>query len=148
MLYKKLGQLTILTTVIIILGNTVFAQIKPQPKGVDEQLEQLKTELNLMEEQIPKVKAVIQSQYDHMQALRNKYSTRDRSTMQNMMEEMKRIRKETENHMKDILNEEQFKKFQDFSKRQQTTERRGKKDREGMRGRGEWGGMGDGRSGF
>ena len=87
--------------------------------SVEQQMERLTTELTLTDEQKPKVKAVLEDQQKKFQELRDES---DQDTRRSKMQE---LRKETEKKMKGILNEEQFKKYQEMS------QRRGKKGQGG-----------------
>ena len=79
--------------------------------SVEQQLDRMSTRLSLTDEQKPKVKAVLEEERTKMRELR---SESDRSTRR---EKMQTIRKDTTAKMKKILNEEQFKKYEEMSSR-------------------------------
>jgi periplasmic protein CpxP/Spy len=113
---------------LIACSTLVTAQDAPKAdakkggkKGmsIEQQMERLTTELTLTSEQKPKVKTVLEDQQKKMQELRNES---DQDTRRTKGQE---LRKETEKKMKGILNEEQFKKYQEMM------QRRGKKGQGG-----------------
>jgi periplasmic protein CpxP/Spy len=113
---------------LMACSNLVTAQDAPKAdakkggkKGfsIEQQMERLTTELTLTTEQQPKVKALLEDQQKKGQELRNETDQEARRT------KMQDLRKETEKKMKGILNDEQFKKYQDMM------QRRGKKGQGG-----------------
>ena len=79
--------------------------------SIEQRMERMTTELNLTDEQKPKVKAVLEDEQKKMQELRDET---DRDARRTKMQEM---RKESEKKMKAILNEDQFKKYQEMMQR-------------------------------
>jgi protein CpxP len=106
---------------LVACSTLATAQNAPGGKGgkkgytVEQQMERLTEQLTLTDAQKPKVKAVLEEQQKKMQELR---SETDQDTRRTKMQD---LRKETEKKMKEILNEDQFKKYQEMS------QRRGKK---------------------
>ena len=104
---------------LMACSTMVTAQNAPQrgKKGYspEQQLERMTTQLNLTDAQKPKVKAVLEAQQKKMQEIRDETDQDTRRT------KMQDLRKDTEKKMKEILNEDQFKKYQEMM------QRRGKK---------------------
>ena len=84
----------------------------------EQQLERMTTQLNLTDEQKPKVKAVLEETSKKMQEIRNAPDF-DRS---HMREKMQPVMEKQNEKMKAILTEDQFKKYQEMQQQQ-----RGKK---------------------
>ncbi len=80
---------------------------------VEQQMERLSTQLNLTDEQKPKVKAVLEEEHKKMQELRSDTSL-DRDARR---EKMQTIRKDTTAKMKGVLTEDQFKKYEEMAQR-------------------------------
>ena len=108
-----LGGLMVCSTLATAQDNNQSTAKKGGKKGfsVEQQMDRLTTELTLTDEQKPKVKAVLEDQQKKMQDLRNESDQDTRRT------KMQDLRKETEKKMKGILNEEQFKKYQEMNQR-------------------------------
>jgi periplasmic protein CpxP/Spy len=104
--------------VAVLLGALVACSVataqdngkdtKKAKKGftVDQRMERLTKELNLTDDQKPKVKAVLEETSKKMQAL----------TPDERREKGKTIREEETTKLKGILTDEQFKKYQDLAK--------------------------------
>ncbi len=80
---------------------------------IEQQMERLSTQLNLTDEQKPKVKTVLEDQQKKMQELRSD-SSLDQEARR---EKFQALRKETEKKMKGILTEEQFQKYKEMGPR-------------------------------
>jgi len=84
---------------------------------VEQQLDRMTTQLNLTDEQKPKVKAVLEETSKKMREIMSDTSL-DRDARR---EKMQPIREEQNKKMKAILTDEQYKKYQEMN------QRRGKK---------------------
>ena len=77
---------------------------------VEQQMERMSTQLNLTDDQKPKVKAVLEAQDTKMKELRKDGNTPTR-------EQFQEVRKETQKKMKAILTEDQYKKYEEMGAR-------------------------------
>ena len=77
---------------------------------VEQQMERMSTQLNLTDDQKPKVKAVLEAQDTKMKELRKDGNTPTR-------EQFQEVRKETQKKMKAILTEDQYKKYEEMAAR-------------------------------
>ena len=77
--------------------------------SAEQRVEQLKKSLDLKDDQVPKVKAVLEDQQKKMQELRGE------TDQQQRREKMRGIFEETNKKMKEILTEDQYKKYQERS---------------------------------
>ena len=73
--------------------------------SVEQQMERMTTQLNLTDDQKPKVKAALEAQDKKMKELRKEGNTPTR-------EQFQEVRKETQKKMKEILTEDQYKKYE------------------------------------
>ena len=92
------------------------AQDAPKKKGrmsIEQQMERYTTELNLTDEQKPKVKAVLEESAKKRQEIFSDTSI-DRSQMR---EKMQPIMEEQNKKMKAILKEDQYKKYEEMAQR-------------------------------
>ena len=78
---------------------------------IEQQMERMTTQLNLTDEQKPKVKAVLEDQQKKMQELRSDSSLDQDARRQ----KMQTIRKDTEAKMKGILTDDQYTKYQEMN---------------------------------
>ena len=77
---------------------------------VEQQMERMSTQLNLTDDQKPKVKAVLEAQDTKIKELRKDGNTPTR-------EQVQEVRKETQKKMKAILTEDQYKKYEEMAAR-------------------------------
>ena len=78
--------------------------------SVEQQMERMTTQLNLTDDQKPKVKAALEAQDKKMKELRKEGNTPTR-------EQFQEVRKETQKKMKEILTEDQYKKYEEMGQR-------------------------------
>jgi len=81
--------------------------------SVEQRLEQLKKDLELKDEQVPKVKTALEGMQKKMQALREDTNL----DQQQRREKMRSLMEDQNKKMKEILTEEQYKKYQELSPR-------------------------------
>ncbi len=101
---------------LVACSTLANAQDAPKKKGrfsVEQQMERYTTELNLTDEQKPKVKAVLEESNKKMREIFSDQSM-DR---EQRMEKMRPIREEQNKKMKKILTEEQYKKYEDMAQK-------------------------------
>jgi periplasmic protein CpxP/Spy len=105
----------LLLTILLLAGLTAAHAQSNQQKSMvtaeqktEENINKLKTELTLTEEQIPKVKAITMDKINKVTAAHKK-SGADKNRLQAAN---KLIQEEYETALKEILTEEQFKKYQ------------------------------------
>jgi Spy/CpxP family protein refolding chaperone len=97
-----------------MLATAQEATNAPARKGgkrgfsVEQQMERLNTQLNLTDEQKPKVKAVLEDQQKKMQEMRGDTNL----TREERQEKMKTMRTDMEKKMKQVLTPDQFEKWQ------------------------------------
>ncbi len=97
-----------------MLATAQDATNAPARKGgkrgfsVEQQLERMTTQLNLTDEQKPKVKAALDDQQKKLHEMRGDTNL----TREERMEKMKTMRADMEKKMKGILNPDQFEKWQ------------------------------------
>jgi periplasmic protein CpxP/Spy len=126
---KKLSLIIAVALGTLVAGNLAFAQdatkdTTKKGKGgfsPEQRMERISTQLNLTDDQKPKVKAVLEESSKQMQALRDLPQEERRPKMQT-------IREEETKKMKAILTEEQFKKYEETMQR--ASRRGGKKAEE------------------
>ena len=111
---KKLSLIVAVALGTLVACNLATAQdaSKKGKRGgmsAEQRVEQMKKDLNLTDEQVPKVKAVFEDQQKKMQDLRSETDQTARRT------KMREIMEETQTKMKGILTDEQFKKWQEAS---------------------------------
>jgi protein CpxP len=110
---KKLGLVVAVALGTLVACNLATAQEAGKEKkgkrrfNVEQRVEQLKKDLNLTDEQVPKVKALLEKQQKKMQELRNETDQEQRR------EKMRGIMADQQKEMKGILTDEQYKKWQE-----------------------------------
>jgi hypothetical protein len=115
--------------VSLLAGNAAMAQTqntesvkkekenKKHRPSVDEQVAQLKTELGLREEQVPQVKDAITAHREAMKSLRKENKENK--------EAAKAERKAFKAKMKSILNEAQYRKYEEMRKQHKKEHKKG-----------------------
>ena len=81
--------------------------------SVEQRLEQMKKNLELKDEQVPKVKTALEDMQKKMQALREDTNL----DQQKRREKMRSLMEDQNKKMKGILTEEQYKKYQEMGPR-------------------------------
>jgi protein CpxP len=79
--------------------------------SAEQRVEQLKKDLSLTDEQVPKVNAALEEQQKKMQELRSETDQTQRR------EKMRTVFEETNKKMKGILTEDQYKKYEEMHQR-------------------------------
>ena len=134
---KKLSLVLAIALGTLVTCNMAMAQdaSKKSKRGgmsADQRVDQMKKNLNLTDEQVPKVKAAMEDQQKKMQELRGETDQQARRT------KMREIMEQTNTKMKGILTDEQYKKFQETMQQRggnkggerKSGERKGKKKAE------------------
>ena len=130
---KKLSLIVAIALGTLVACNIATAQESSKKKdgkrgmpSAEQRVEQMKKDLNLTDEQVPKVKAVLEDQQKKMQELRSESDQNARRT------KMREIMEETSTKLKGILTDEQFKQWQAKSPMggKKGGERKGKKKSE------------------
>jgi Spy/CpxP family protein refolding chaperone len=94
--------------IIFLCAFTIaFAQPGPRPRSVDDQLKSLKKDLTLTDEQVGKIKPILEEQQKEMDALRDK-AQGDRTAM---FEKFREIREKSDKKIMEVLNEGQKEKY-------------------------------------
>ena len=111
---KKLSLIVAVALGTLVVCNLATAQDaskkgKQGRMSAEQRVEQMKKDLNLTDEQVPKVKAVLEDQQKKMQELRSETDQTARRT------KMREIMEQTQTKMKGILTEEQLTKWQEAS---------------------------------
>jgi Spy/CpxP family protein refolding chaperone len=88
--------------------NNVPKKSGKRGPSIERQLEQMTNQLNLTDDQKPKVKAALEDQQKKMQEMRGDTSL----TREERQEKMQTIRADMEKKMKEILTPDQFEKWQ------------------------------------
>lgn len=142
-----------LFTVLIILLFTfgiATAQGRNDERSPEDRLQNmlddLTERLELTDEQIPKVKTVLEDQQDRLEILKESARNRGPKGLEELREEFDKIQKETEGHLEDILTKDQMKEYRKIKEERQEENRDRMGDRPG--GPGGPGGGGGRRGGF
>jgi Spy/CpxP family protein refolding chaperone len=95
-----------------------------QPPSAEEQTARLTKALNLTEEQQAKVKAILEEQHTQMSKLREDSST----APQDRFAKMRELREKAHSQIKDVLTDDQKKKFEEMEQRRADRMRRHRGD--------------------
>jgi Spy/CpxP family protein refolding chaperone len=100
---------------LLITAATLIAQ-GPDPKQIAErQASQLKEELTLTDEQVPKVKEILEASVKETIEARNKYQLEPgEAPSEEARQALGKIRRETNDKMSKVLTAEQMEKYQKF----------------------------------
>jgi len=127
---KKLSLVLAVALGTLVACNLASAQ-ESGKKGrggrmsAEQRVDHMKQQLNLTDEQVPKVKAAFEEQQKKMQELRGETDQQARRT------KMREIMEQTNTKLKGILTDEQFKKLREASPYgKRGGERKGKKKAE------------------
>ena len=119
---KKLIVLTALAMALALVGGSAWAQMGPgaagpgahgQPMSVDQRLQMMTKQLNLTADQQQKIKPLLESQSQQMQALHQDTSL----SQEDRMSKMQQIRQSTNEQIKSSLNPDQQQKFEEMMSR-------------------------------
>jgi periplasmic protein CpxP/Spy len=117
---KKLIVLTALAMAIAIGGASAWAQMGEgmggghgQPMSADQRLQMMTKQLNLTTDQQEKIKPLLESQNQQMQALHQDTSL----SQEDRMSKMRQIRQSTNDQIKSVLNADQQQKFEEMNSR-------------------------------
>lgn len=102
-----------------------------QREARQQQRQQLLADLNLRDDQKIEVEKILKESQEQMQAIRNN-SGGDR---RQMFQEMRTLTQETDNKLKTILDDEQYKIYETFKEKQREQMRSQMQNRRGNRGR-------------
>jgi Spy/CpxP family protein refolding chaperone len=134
MILKKLSSVAVLAALALSAAG-LFAQGFDPKQMVERQMTQLKEQLELTDEQVPKVKEVLEGNMKSMMELREKYPfTPGEQPSDEAREAMAKSRREANEKMAKVLTEAQMEKYQ-------------KIQRERGMGAGKGGGKGSGKGG-
>ncbi len=117
---KKLMVLTALAMALTIVGASAWAQMGPQagpgghgPMSPDQRLQMMTKQLNLTADQQEKIKPMLESQSQQMQALHQDTSL----SQEDRISKMQQIRQSTNEQIKSVLNSDQQQKFEEMMSR-------------------------------
>jgi periplasmic protein CpxP/Spy len=120
---KKLIVLTALAIAVAIGGASAWAQTGEgmagsmgghgQPMSADQRLQMMTKQLNLTADQQEKIKPMLESQNQQMQALHQDTSL----SQEDRMSKMRQIRQNTNDQIKSVLDADQQQKFQEMNSR-------------------------------
>jgi len=121
---KKLIVLSALAMALTLVGFSAWAQMGAGPEGgmgghgqpmsADQRLQMMTKQLNLTADQQEKIKPMLESQNQQMQALHQDTSL----SQEDRMSKMREIRQSTNEQIKSVLNPDQQQKFEQMSSRQ------------------------------
>ncbi len=120
---KKLIVFTALAMAVAIGGASAWAQMGEgmagsmgghgQPMNADQRLQMMTKQLNLTADQQEKIKPMLESQNQQMQALHQDTSL----SQEDRMSKMQQIRQSTNEQIKSVLNPDQQQKFEQMNSR-------------------------------
>jgi Spy/CpxP family protein refolding chaperone len=119
---KRLSSLAILTMVFAIVGVSAWAQMGPPgggqmghgPMTADQRMQMLTKQLNLTADQQEKIKPILESESQQMQALHQDSSL----SREDRMSKMQQIRQSSNEQIKSNLNSDQQQKFDEMMSHQ------------------------------
>ncbi len=104
--------LTLLVLAVLLSSTALFAQ----RKSIEERLEHLTEELNLTEDQQTAIKSIMEDAKEKIDDIREN-NTGDRRTI---MQEMKNIMDDTNERIREELNEDQIERFDELVEEQKS----------------------------
>lgn len=109
----------------LLISVGAMAQGGNMQERAQQQVEQLKTELSLTDEQVARLKEINSKNAEEMRELRNNASG-DRNQM---MQQMRELRKNRDTEIRAMLTEEQAAKFDELQKEQKQGQQRQRRGR-------------------
>ena len=133
----RLGMLSALTLVLALLivsasGAQRGGWSGPSPEQmVEEHLTRMTEELALTDEQVPRVRPIIEEHMARMRELMEKHQQQGRRPGNSGRQEVEGLRKEMDRQLATVLTEEQMEKHRekDQARRQRMRERKGRRGR-------------------
>ena len=100
----------IILGILLISGNPSYAQKQGGPT-VEDMLAKIRQDLNLTEEQVTRIKSIVEEEAQKMTSLMERMSTQGAGAHESVRTEMEKIRQEMEDQLIKCLDEEQMAKW-------------------------------------